>query len=240
MSNFILCPVRNGLHLTKAALKTFLAQDISDVRVLFMDNMSEEDNTKQWLYSVSNNIVRIMFGYENCSVAKSWNKMLDWTFRQGAEYALVVNNDVELRPDTYRHLVADGGQFVTAVGRAERSSIDAPYVDPDPSKKRPFPDYSCFLIRKECWKSVRFDEDFHGAYCEDLAHHLSLHRAGIQAWCLELPFYHVGAGTIKNADIKRTREIQKQAERNRQLFLKKFGVAVGSPEYYAQFGTSGA
>lgn len=229
--------MRNGLHLTKAALKTFLTQDIGDVRVLFMDNLSEEDNTKQWLYGISNNIVRVMFGYENCSVAKSWNKMLDWTFRQGAEYALVCNNDVELRPDTYGHLVADGGQFVTAVGRAERACIDPPYVDPDPSKKREHPDFSAFLIRRECYKKVgKFDEAFLGGYAEDADYHIRMHRAGIIAECLELPFYHVGAGTIKNADRKHVREIQQSADKNRALFKAKWGVNVGSEEYYALFG----
>jgi hypothetical protein len=172
-------------------------------------------------------------------------------FLKKSEYVLVVNNDIELRPDTYRHLVADGGGFVTAVGTNDPekikppmkyehklANIRGPYLDPDPSKKRPHPDFSCFLIRKEVFEEVGpFDERFEGAYCEDSDYHVRMHRAAITAYALELPFLHHGAQTVKNADPGDQKRIQIQADKNRALFKQIYGFGVGSPEYYASFGT---
>lgn len=173
---------------------------------------------------------------EPLSVAASWNRALRWCFKSGAEHVFCVNNDVELRPDTYRHLVNDGGGFVTAVGTRDPEKIKPPYIDPDPSKKRPHPDFSAFLIRREVYEEVGgFDEEFLIAYCEDSSYHVRLHRAGITAIALELPFLHHGAMTIKYADPAEVRKIQIQADKNRQYFKSKYGFDVGSTAYYEYF-----
>ncbi len=239
MSNWIICPLRNGLHLTRAALKTFLAQDIGDIQVLFLDN-SAMDGTGPWLRSIADDRVNFIYSNPPKSVAASWNTMLKWVFSTGAEYALSVNNDVELRPDTFRWLLADGADFVTAVGTTEKEKIAPPYLPPDPTKKRPHPDHSCFLIRKRAWDIVGpFDENFEGAYCEDLDNHIRLHKAGIKAEALELPFYHVKSATINTADQALRDEISAKAQRNRDYFQKKWGVGVGTEAYYEIFGAKG-
>lgn len=245
--NPIIVPVRNGLHLTRNAVKDFLAQDIGDVQVLVIDNAST-DGTSQWLQTQD---VLTMYNNPPKSVAASWNAGLRWVFEQGAEYALVSNNDVLLRPDTFRHLVEDGGGFVTAVGSDDPEKIkpvsatqigEAPatwdYAVPDPSKKRRHPDFSCFLIRKEVFEKVGpFDEEYEIAYCEDASYHLRMHQAGIEAVCLDLPFYHLGAQTIKlEYGTGLDTQIKEQADRNRAYFKQKHGVEVGSKEYYALFG----
>jgi len=230
--NPILCPVRNGLHLTREAVRTFLAQDIGDVEVLLIDNDSQ-DGTAQWLWSQPVQAVHFRPGK---SVAASWNFGLSHLFGKGAEYVLVVNNDVELRPDTMRHLVADGGLFVTAVGTRDRQKIAEPYAVPS-EHKRPHPDFSCFLIRRAAWELVGpFNESYVGAYCEDADYHLRLHRAGVHAECLDLAFLHYGAQTLVNADKVEAAAIRANADHNRALFLERNGVAVGSAEYYALFG----
>jgi GT2 family glycosyltransferase len=252
--NWILVPLRNNLHYIRKALPTFLAQDIGDVHLLLMSNGCS-DGTAAWANSLRNDRVTYVYNVQPLSVAASWNRMLRWTFKQGAEYALVVNADVELRPDAYRHLVADGGLFVTAVGTDDKSKI-APqmrmhedqvgvfggngmfesYEDPDPANKRPHPDFSCYLIRKECFERVGpFNEECLGGYAEDSFAHVAMHRAGIEAVCLDLPFYHVGAGTLKNADPKEAKRIRENADRNRALFKAKYGVEVGSAQYYDLF-----
>ena len=63
-----------------------------------------------------------------------------------------------------------------------------------------------------------------------------MHRAGIEAICLDLPFYHIGAGTLKNASPEEQKKTQDQAGRNRAYFKRQVGVEIGSPEYYALFG----
>lgn len=249
--NYILCPVRNGLHLTQAAVRTFLAQDIGNVEVLIIDNCSQ-DGTTQWLWSQPVRAVRFCPGK---SVAASWNFGLKQLFGEGAEHVCVVNNDVELRPDTLRHLVADGGLFVTAVGTRDRSKIEPGmamvfagddllpsgikrvYDAPDASHKRPHPDFSCYLIRRECWERVgEFDENFKGAYAEDADFHARMNKLGITAYCLDLPFLHYGAQTLKLSEREDSLEIMGKADANRAYFKSKWGVEVGSPEYYSMFG----
>jgi GT2 family glycosyltransferase len=237
--NFIIVPVRNGLHLTRDAVKDFLSQDIGDVEVLVIDNAST-DGTTQWLATQP---VRTIYNNPPKSVAASWNQGLRWVFGQGCEYTLVVNNDVRLRPDTYRWLVEDGGGFVTAVGTIDPKKIERNdkyreyYKQPDPDAKRNHPDFSAYLIRREVYEKVGpFDEDFKGAYAEDSDYHLRMHQAGITAICLDLPFLHYGAQTITMADEEEARRISEQANRNRAYFKQKHGVEVGSAEYYALFG----
>jgi len=236
--NWIICPLRNGLHLTRKALPTFLAQDIGDVRVWFIDNGST-DGTREWLWSLTDPRVEVTIFSSPKSVAATWNYGLSHLFGNGTEYACVINNDVELRPDTLRHLVADGGPFVTATGVREREKIEPPYAAPDPAHKRPHPDYSCFLIRRECYETVGpFDEGYEVAFFEDNDHHLRLHRAGITAVSLELPFYHVGSATVKNADEKERERITSAAGRNKERFYQKWGVYSGTKEYYDLFGST--
>ena len=256
MTNWILCPLRNGLYLTKQAAKTFAAQDIGNVDVLFINNGST-DGTAEWLSSVD--AARISCG--NLSVAQSWNIGLRFLFgfkgAQYIDYVLVVNNDVELRPDTYRHLVEDGGFFVTGVGVDDRKAIEpgwkwvtdcniggkseAPHSlwpSPDPTAKRPHPDFSCFLIDRECWDRVGpFDEHCEVAFYEDNLYHVAMHRKGIAAYCLDLPFFHHGSATIKNADPVERERIQQAAAKNKEYFHSKWKCYPGTPEYEALFSS---
>lgn len=169
----------------------------------------------------------------------------------------MLNNDTEVRPDTARHLVEDGSGFVTAVGSEDPKCVEPPWKwtqtnaqtgekserpamlwpAPDPLKKRSHPDFSAYLIRREVFEKVGpFDENFHGAYAEDSDFHLRMHQAGIEAICLDLPFLHYGAQTIKQASEAEANAISKQADANRAYFKQKHGVEVGSKEYYALFG----
>src|SRR5262245_16782146 len=100
--NPVICPVRNNLHLTRKAVKSFRDQDIGDVDILVIDNAST-DGTSYWC-ATQRDILTI-YNDPPRSVAASWNQGLKWAFKMGAEYALVVNNDVELLPRTYSELV---------------------------------------------------------------------------------------------------------------------------------------
>ena len=235
--NWILCPHRNSLHLTRPALASFYAQDIGNLFILLIDNSDE--GISRWLPNDSEADLGIWHSRPPRSVAESWNAGLRWIFAQSEDYVLVVNNDVELRPDTYRRLVEDGGEFVTGIGVREREKIGSPYLPPDPALKRPHPDFSCFLIRRSAWDRVGpFDENFKIAFCEDWDYHVRLHRAGITACSLDLPFLHHASQTLKAAPDAEAHAIQKQADRNRAYFRKKWGVAGASPEYYALFGNT--
>jgi glycosyltransferase involved in cell wall biosynthesis len=430
MTNWILMPVRNGIHLTKKAIETCLSQDIGDVKVLMIDNDSK-DGTFDWARTLYPKVVT-MRKKPGLSVAQSWNFGLDLAFGI-TDKVLVVNNDVELRPDTYRRLVEDGGEFVTAVGDSNpecikgykpldgseekvkigkflkmgiplsgvvhvgtadgyeiqwyrklglkvigfeanfanankckiaypdsliynfglgsvegdkvlwitpgdgygstflKPVVEEPFVDKRSTMvmrldhfpigeefdclvvdvqgmelevlkgcgeklkqfkclnvecsrvpqyegeasaqevvdwlkgqgfraitpicehddvlfvqeelvgKRPHPDFSCFLLKKEVWDKVgRFDEGFIGAYAEDADYHVRMHRAGVGVWCLNVPFYHVCSGTVKEMnDPEEITLLQKNADKNRAYFREKYGFDIGGVDYYKEFGHGG-
>src|SRR6266705_1802924 len=123
--NWIACPVRNNLVFTRKAVKTFRNQDIDGgVHILITDNGST-DGTAQWLQAQRDLFVQ-SFQDPGLSVAESWNRSLHFIFNTMSQpYAMVVNSDVELRPDTMRHLVNDGGEFVTAVGTRDPTKIES-------------------------------------------------------------------------------------------------------------------
>ena len=235
--NPVIMPCRNNLWMTRDAVDDVLAQDIGDVH-LFASNNGSTDNTPQFLAGLDPEQVTVVHYVPPTSVAKQWNRGLEWAFANGAAYALVINNDVRLRDDTYRLLVADGGGFVTAVGVSPESAKFHRGPLPETLATRPHPDFSNFLIRREAWEAVGpFDEGFSGSYCEDWDYHVRLHKAGVTAHCTDVPFLHYGAATIKTAPTNEAAAMSEQAQRNREYFFKKWGVRGASPEYYNLFGS---
>lgn len=199
-----------------------------------IDNASA-DGTGPWLRSL------IGYGQRNImvqshlrphSLNRVWNESLRLAFHSlKLDYALVINNDLVLRPDTYRLLVADGGAFVTGVSVSDEKLL----LSADPASKSPHPSFSCFLIRRSTWEKVgEFDEDY-WAYCSDADFHLRMDRIGIDAYAIAVPFLHEVSGTIKHADNATRELLMKRADADRETFQRKYGFAVGSPEYYSAF-----
>jgi len=88
-------------------------------------------------------------------------------------------------------------------------------------------------MKREMWEAgMKFDEDFIGGYAEDAAHDSLCRQHGFVNVCIDVPFLHYGSGTILDADPVEKRRIQQNAQRNRELFKRKWGCEVGSPEYY--------
>lgn len=258
MSNsWIVVVVRDNLDLLRNAVESFIRQDVGGgVHVLCVDNGSGPD-VVSWL-RCHPDIVSMHFNPQR-SVSHAWNAALKYLFslcgQRFVERVLVANSDVVLRPDTWRLLEAEQADFVTGVGNADPKSIRAVrvgaaqiavggYPAPDPSARRPHPDFSCFMISRWCYAEVgEFDEQFLGAFCEDLDMHCRLHQAGIEAYAIDLPFLHVGGGsqTIKRATEDEQERISNRAAKNRELFKRKWGFEVpneqnGGREYYKFFG----
>lgn len=228
--NYIVMPIYNCLALTRDAIDSCLEQDIDDVRVLCVLDKAT-DGVGQYLRSLHPRVQTIAM--PGCGVSKAWNAALSHAFdRGGAGAVLVVNSDVRLRPDAYRRLLDDGGLFVTCVG----TSSGAKFPGGEPSgRTRPHPDFSAFLIRRECWQKVgQFDETMR-IYTSDGDYHLRMHRAGINAYCLDLPFWHYASGTLKQTDEADRERILKIAQTDREAFRAKWGFEMGSSQYYAQF-----
>src|SRR6266568_2987497 len=216
--------------MTRDCMNSLLAQDIGDVRVLAIDNGSQ-DGVGNYLRTLRANVT-LLTKWKRVGLNALWNETLTCAFDSlKLEHALVVNNDTVLHPATFRLLRDDGGLFVTAVGQAPGRELEIG----DLTKRRPHPDFSCFLIRKECWERIgRFDEQFH-AYCADGSYHLRMDHAGIEACSLPIPFTHIASGTLKYASNEVRDQINSEAAEDRAMFEKLYGFAMGSPEYYAKF-----
>lgn len=227
--NPVLMLCRNSLALTIKAMESVLNQDI-EVTPYIIDNDST-DGTAEWLKGV-NTVVRSLRFTPAKGVSASWNFGLSYLFDVAqCDHVLVVNNDVQLRPDTYRELIDARADFVTAVGVGDPAQLEWDHVH----RMRPHPDFSCFLIDKSVWRTVgQFDESM-VHYASDADYHLRMHQAGIKAYTNGIPFYHYASGTLKTATETERQQIHWQADRDRETFERKWGVKIGSPDYYAMF-----
>lgn len=227
--NWALMLTYNCLALTRNAVKSVLAQDIPTT-LLVMDDGST-DGSLEYLRSLYPRVR--LHACQQAGVSYLWNRGLEYLFdKEGAPYVFCVNNDTEVRPDTIRLLAGDGGLFVTCVGTS--SGADFPGGKPS-GERRPHPDFSAFLIRRECWEKIGpFDEAMR-CYASDGDYHLRMHKAGIEAVSLDLPFYHVASGTLKNAEENERQRILDRAKLDREAFELKWHFSMGSPEYYAAF-----
>ncbi len=229
----ILFVARDNLALTRQAVTSAQQQDIP-CDILVVDNCST-DGTKQWLVGQDVGVISLAM---QASLSACWNMGLATFFQLGRSHVLVCNTDIELRPDAYRLLLAHGGPFVTCVSVDERERMGT-YGDREGREdlgEREHPDYSAFLIRSEVIERVGwFNEDYWPAYGEDAEFHVRCHRAGVRAVCIDVPFLHHGAATLKNADPAEANKIRRGADANRARFKQTYGCSIGSPEYYQLF-----
>lgn len=221
--NTIIIVSRNNLHLTKRAVRSALCQDVP-VEVLLFDNAST-DGTLAWAHSKP---ISIISYNRQMALSACWNRSIEHFWDMGETHTLVCNNDIELRPDTYSYLHRSDLPFVTAVGVDDIKQA----VLPDKFTVSPHPDFSCFMIRKQVTNKVGwFDESYYPAFYEDNDYHVRMHRAGIDAVSVNLPFYHAGSQTIKLADEGERAMICRGADANKERFSRKYGCVPGTPEY---------
>lgn len=236
----IICVTRNNLELTKKCIPTLLDQE-SEPPVLVFDNAST-DGTVQWLRTVRG--IHTTFASKQVSLAAAWNSALRSAWAMGWSHALVVNNDVELGNTTYDRLLA--GLIYRLPNRAICTGVsvrewsEKQYLEdggePLNMQARPHPDFSCFMLTRHAFGRVGpFDERFEGAYCEDNDYHVRVVKAGMEAVCIDVPFLHHGAQTVKRADADEREIIMRRADENRRKFWEKWGCWPGSKEYEELF-----
>lgn len=245
MIGAILIVAHNNLHLTKRAVHTALDQTVP-VHVLVIDNGST-DSTARWLASKRR---RALDEGGSCSVivpdtylslAACWNLGLRTFFRVASiTKVLVLNNDVEIRPDSYEMLadyldLARNPEGLVSMTGTGSSYLGRPgdWSLQDLHRSRiPHPDFSAFLITRDTFYTVGpFDEAYFPAYCEDTDYHVRMHRAGIKAVKVPLLFYHHGSQTLATAPPEERRFIEERATLNRERFRERYGCLPGTPEY---------
>lgn len=236
----ILMPILGARDYTVAAIADCLAQTVP-IRLLLI-NQGVDDAFRDELERIAEaHSDRILLWSHQPSLpalAATWNTGLDWAWASGAAVALVINNDVRLHPQTVailaQQLAQQAAWFVSAVG------VTPTQFDPQQDfegfdwGQHGGPDFSCFLISRDCHRIYRFDAGFVPAYCEDLDYHrrLLLEGHGRRIFSINLPYLHYAAGTLKTADDATRRGIEARISAgSRQHYLRKWGGPVNAERY---------
>ena len=229
MPNWVILPCHNNSDLLQIALDSILAQTIP-VNIFAINNGSE-DNTARVLEGLGHEHI-VVHAYPQLGVSRAWNLGLKYLFDHGEERVLVVNQDVVLLPQTYEELDRHGHVFNTAVSVSDLHGLSS-FVPSLHYIPRPHPDFSCFRITKQAYRAIGpFDEGFYPAWFEDNDYHIRAARAGIELQCIDIPFYHLGGGTMKRASNKDREEYYNPGfDRSKKRFFEKWGVLPGTTEY---------
>ncbi len=229
--NPVLILTHNNLELTKRCVDSVYAQDIPTT-VIIMDNGST-DGTQDWIRGFGGAILGTNFPY-NAGVSAGWNRGIDMCHRASdVQHLLCIGNDTVIPPWFYRELLSYDVQFVTGVAVDNMAMIAQP-----PDQRYPLtenPDFSAFLIRRDCWMKIGpFDERM-ALYASDTDYHVRAHRLGVKLYKACCPYYHERSSTLNNAEPQERQEIQEQANRDREVFRSLYGCLPGTPEYSALF-----
>lgn len=221
--NPVLILTHNNLELTKRCADSALAQDV-DTNVTIIDNGST-DGTKEWWSPPG--VFRFFFP-QNLGVSKGWNSGLNNLFSSWeCKHVLVIGNDTILASSTYSALLSANVPFVTGVDVGMSPLPDKPDIFP----LSPHPDFSCFLIRRECWERVGpFDERM-VSYASDCDYHIRAHRLGIPLWKASVPYNHERSSTMNRSTPQEKAHLQWQANKDREVFKSIYGCLPGTAAY---------
>lgn len=216
--NWIVMPYLNCPALTRRAIEDCLTQSIP-VSLLLIDNGSQDEG-RQIGDDYQRSHANVLCWHHDPplpALAAVWNRALRFVWEAGGEYAWVVNNDARFHPETYEVLLevqrATHAYFVSAVSVREgqfdptidlRQSLGT-ITESRKDGVRPEgysyggPDFSCYLITRECHRWFQFDEGFIPAYHEDNDFHRRLQLAGFgdKIFGVNVPFLHYGSGTLE-------------------------------------------
>lgn len=229
---------------TRQAAEDALAQQGVKVRVLLIDNGGSA-KTRQLADSYCASVYEHALVWhhkpELPSLAAVWNQALDFVWAAGGEHAWVMNNDIRVAPGTAAALLSQwtperwkGGTplFVSAVGvTPEQFNAQRQHIADDIYLNQGGPDFSCFIISKDCHQAYRFDEQFSPCYCEDLDYHrrLMLGGDGRRIFSVNLPYLHIdnGSGTLKSMSPERRAAKENQITHgSRAYYVRKWGGPV--------------
>lgn len=260
--NTILLPYLDCPALTRVAVDDCLNQTIpGGVRLLLIDNGSQDEGRAVADVAMREHHIpgiREVLAWHHDppfpALAGVWNRALEFVWACGEDYALVVNNDVRLHRDTYAALLnaqqTCKAWFVTGVGvRADQfdPALDLWEARGTPSEARNDgvkpegfhyggPDFSCYVITRECHRWFQFDEGFMPAYHEDNDFHRRLQLAGFgeKIFGLNVPFLHYGSGTLNENPQLRAGWAPRFAA-CQEYYRKKWGGLPGSETHSIPF-----
>lgn len=248
MPYWIVMPFVNRWDYTEQALRDCLAQQgLPELPQILVIAQGVDRDTRTALEQWTEREPRLHAWFHHPSLpslSATWNLGLRFVWGQGGEVALVPNNDTRLHRSTYSTLLAAqralDALFVTAVGRREHDmdwdAYFAKDLDMPELGQIGGPDFSCFLITKECHQLVQFDEGHIPAFCEDNSYHreLMLRGDGHRIFSVNLPYLHYGSGTV-NADPQQRAAWAAKIAVSRAHYVRKWGGDVNAERFTIPF-----
>lgn len=225
--------------LTLQFVEDALDQDIP-TSVLIWDNGSTDDTISS-LEALHDPRISIVSSPTNIGVGPAWNQICGLLFGgilgPVADHVLLCNNDIRLRPDTYRNLLVPTGGFVTAVNvstmeRMWEHDAEKYPVPADPLVKGG-PDFSCFVLKKWFYMEVGPFPECFMAYREDNLFHWKVRQLGrdAQIYSVAFPYVHIGSQTIRaSAEVAALNS--KMWDFNGKLYERITGGPVGAEKYF--------
>lgn len=259
--SWIIVPTTNLWDYLKPALEDMLAQTVTP-KVLVINNASTSEIRQKLEEWAEREPRLLLWNHEPplMSLSAQWNAALDMVWAAGGEEALVANNDLKMSPQTYEVLrtvlVRTGALFVSAVGvtpdQYNPTVVTGDLLmgagiewDSTPFEitsveriKKGGPDFSCFLISRQCHQQFRFDEAIIPLFAEDLDFHRRLMLAGLgeKIFSVNLPYLHFASRTLKGMDpVARAQLEQRITLGARAYYARKWGP-VNQETFLTPFG----
>lgn len=250
--NWVVIPFLDEWDMTKATVLDCLRMRVGGRRPNIMlvsngSNVTTEDNAASFVQACNElipdvDVLLTKHPGEGIPLNHAWNIALWQIWEFGGERALVVNNDVELHEDTYEGLrtvlLGEYAFFVTGIGVTPEQFVFAgesirvhKYPTRD-SVLRGGPDFSCFLISRECHQLFPFDPRFTFAGDWDYHHRLVVAGYANKIFGINVPYLHIGQGsqTLKRLRVtapERAQQIADLADQHRALYTEKWGGTFG-------------
>jgi GT2 family glycosyltransferase len=214
-------------------------------RIILVDNGSTDETCEE-----AGRLVGPSFQHRryetNSGTARSWNYGIADGFEKGADYVLVLNNDILCHPECINRMARRMQRNDVALATAfdVREEVAAPedvFRIPADSKdgvaESAHPNFSAFALTRDCWETVgTFDEGFFPAYFEDNDYHRRIVLAGLKAVAHPpAMFYHYGSRTQNESGASPVVPGD-LFEKNRAYYASKWGGPPGAESYATPFG----
>lgn len=169
-------------------------------------------------------------------LAKSWNNGIQKALKDGCEYVIVPNLDIELKDDTIDNLVEYASKDDSVVWSGWCTNNTGRFSDDNfiVNSKLVYDNFAFFMVNDRLFKEVgKFDEKFIPAYGEDVDMQYRLELAGKKHTCVWMAqFVHFGQTTIKNCKGITESEVKGSTD---AYFIKKWGGLPRQQVYLTPF-----
>ena len=216
--------------------------------VLLIDNAST-DSTQAEAAKLEGELLHYQRNNDMWGFQKTVNFGVAYAWEHGADFALILNNDIVLHSEAIWRLAqrmakGDVGMAtcMDVAGEMKENKIPPQDIarllaqDKESVDEAPHPCFSAFMISKKCWDEVgEFDEGFAPAYFEDNDYHWRTQQIGMLAIVYPPAMFYHYASRTQNEAMGFQLVNSYMFLRNRDYYVKKWGGTPGAEKFSVPF-----